>query len=647
MKKFSFVLLFALAGAIGYAQQPVVNTLWEHSMAGSADWSTGVPVGGEVPAWMGDLTERGMAHHEGNLYVVSRRNTPHVIRVLDAQTGMPVDSIIIDAEVVDAGTFPVNDIAITDSGHILLSNQTSDTATEPFRIYLLEDDGMGNHSFTVLIEWSDTLDTVNGVQQTSHALGDDFTVFGDVGNGGNGYILVADANANAQEQVVFRWNFENGQADSIPQRIVLQEVYPSFGNDTIPNDTIPFDTVPETTVPNDTLPNDTVAYVSLGMSPTLHAVDENHFWADGYNTFPALYNMQGELVHSFTGDVQPHTTEVSGVLPFTFNEEDYLLVPASNHLAENNDAASAFQLFRIPQSGAAQAESVAVFPDRGLGTNMNNTYAVSMDVDVQDDRALMFVLVPNNGIAAFVLTLDDDTTIIAEGTWNISTPDFNTLDQLDSIVEVNGLTIYATNESMIQIAEDAQNFEGTDYTHGLWLEGEAGFTVEGTPESNVLAFEVESNTRIVITARSASEADSELLLTAGEADSLLVALPLAGSEVSSVEYVYTDAPTTVYLHTSGSGIVIYNILLQTIPTSVNPIAEKAEISVYPNPATDRVFVNIQKPTRVAIYNLAGSLVKSRLIESKNDYIEVNDLQRGIYVIKSQFSNDFSQKLIVR
>jgi len=632
MKKFSIILFSMLVGAIAYAQQPTVNTLWEHSMAGSADWSTGIPVGGEVPSWMGNLTEHGMAHHDGMLYVVSRRNTPNVVRVLDAETGLPIDSIVIDTTVFNRGHLTVSNIAVTDSGQILLSNQTSSTLEEPFRIYLLEMDTLGNHSFSTLIEWQKTPDTTNVNQQTTYALGDDFTVFGEVGNGGNGYILVPDADASAMEQVVFRWDFQNGQADSVPQQIVLQEIYPSFRNDSITGDTIIADTI---------------AYINLGLSPSLYAVDDNHFWADGYNTYPSLYNMRGELIETFRGDVRPGTTNVSGLAFFTFRNEDYLLTPASNHMAQGDTAAASFQLFRMTQTGAADAESVAVFPERGLGTNINNTYASSMDVDVRDDRVLMYVLVPNNGIAAFELTIEGDTSVVADGTWNFSSDDFNTLGQLDSITEVNGLTIYATNEGMINISEDAQNYEGTDYTHGLYLENEGVFDLDGAPESNVLAFEVESNTQITIIASSASEADSEVHMAVENTDSVLITLPVSGTELTTLEYVYTDAPTTLYLYSSDTGLVLYNIILETVATSVNPIAGLEEIRVYPNPASDRVFVSVNRPTQVGIYDLAGSLVKSRMIESKNDYIEVNDLQPGMYLIKSQFSNDFSRKLIVR
>jgi hypothetical protein len=85
---------------------------------------------------------------------------------------------------------------------------------------------------------------------------------------------------------------------------------------------------------------------------------------------------------------------------------------------------------------------------------------------------------------------------------------------------------------------------------------------------------------------------------------------------------------------------------ESVPTNID-FKEVPELRVYPNPATDRVFVKVNKPTQVAIYNLAGSMVKSRLIESQHDFINVSDLQPGMYLIKSQFTSDFTQKLIVR
>jgi len=39
------------------------------------------------------------------------------------------------------------------------------------------------------------------------------------------------------------------------------------------------------------------------------------------------------------------------------------------------------------------------------------------------------------------------------------------------------------------------------------------------------------------------------------------------------------------------------------------------------------------------------LLKSKMIQSKYDYISIGDLQPGIYLIRSQNDNSFAKKLI--
>jgi hypothetical protein len=619
MKKISFILIFMMIGAMAFAQQPVVTQLWNHSVAGTSDWSTGIPTGGYVPEWMGDTTEIGMAHHNGHLYIVSRRLTPHQILVLDAETGNLVDSIQIDTTAVRGGTFSVNDIAITPSGKILLANLATNTHSEPFTVYLLEDVGTGSYDVSTLLAWH-SQDTINGEEQPFQRLGDGFAFFGDVGDGEDGYILVADANVAAEEPMVYRWNVQNGEVtDTVPEVIILQDVFPAPEEGNFP---------------------------SLGNTPRLYSLDNDRFWADGHSTYPALYNMQGEMLSSFTGEFHPLMTGISGVEFFTFQGHDFILTPATNHEPPAGASAGMFQLFRIPEAGAEEADSIAIFPERGLGANTNASYASPMAVDVQDNRAVMFVLSPNNGIAAFELTLQQDTAIVVDGTWNFSGANFNLLGLMDTATVVDGLTIWANAENFVTIDEDPQTFDGLTYTHRLRLDTVGVFDLDGLPLGGVLSFELNSNSVVIIIARSATDEDGELYLAAGQADSLLITFPVE-TGINRYEYVYTGPPRTAYLYTSETGIFIYNIYVDEVATSIDPIADKFDVRVYPNPASDRVYVSVNKPTHVAVYNLAGSLVKSRLIESVNDFINVSDLQPGMYLIKSQFSNDFSHKLIVQ
>jgi hypothetical protein len=85
----------------------------------------------------------------------------------------------------------------------------------------------------------------------------------------------------------------------------------------------------------------------------------------------------------------------------------------------------------------------------------------------------------------------------------------------------------------------------------------------------------------------------------------------------------------------------------SVPTNVNNLNIKASVNVYPNPATDKVYVDYNKPIQVGIYNIAGSLLKSKMVRSGSDYISVGDLRPGVYLIRSVDDNSFAKKLIKR
>jgi hypothetical protein len=63
---------------------------------------------------------------------------------------------------------------------------------------------------------------------------------------------------------------------------------------------------------------------------------------------PALYNMQGELLTTFTGQYKPVQAGISGVNFFSFKGHDFIFAPATNHAAPAYAPKAAFQLFKIP-----------------------------------------------------------------------------------------------------------------------------------------------------------------------------------------------------------------------------------------------------------------------------------------------------------
>jgi hypothetical protein len=264
--------------------------------------------------------------------------------------------------------------------------------------------------------------------------------------------------------------------------------------------------------------------------------------------------------------------------------------------------------------------------------------------------ATILLYSPSNGVNVYHLLVEEEQEEVVEPSdseWNISADSFKDLGVLEETVTVNGLTIWAHSGKKVEIDANEKTLDDMDFTHRLKFGGQGDFDEDGLPLGRVISFEVEGNTNITVMAMSSSGSeDREIHVAAGTADNVIAAIPALGTELTKGECFYSGPATTIMLFSPHSGVNVYYLKAESVPTNVE-LTEMPEIRVYPNPATDRVFVSVNKPTQVAIYNLAGSVVKSRMIESQNDFINVSDLQPGMYIIKSQFSNDFAHKLIVR
>ena len=60
---------------------------------------------------------------------------------------------------------------------------------------------------------------------------------------------------------------------------------------------------------------------------------------------------------------------------------------------------------------------------------------------------------------------------------------------------------------------------------------------------------------------------------------------------------------------------------------------ESTVTVYPNPASDNVFVNAEGQSHIEIYNLVGQCVKENDIQNGNETISIADLPKGSYFIK--------------
>ncbi len=233
--------------------------------------------------------------------------------------------------------------------------------------------------------------------------------------------------------------------------------------------------------------------------------------------------------------------------------------------------------------------------------------------------------------------------------WNISTPAYNALGEMDMTKTVAGLTIYAHSGKKITVDENDKTLDDMTFTHRLKFGGSGDFDDNGQPLGRVLSIDVKGNTNITVAAMSSSSGEDRVLnISAGSKDNVIAEFPAMGAELTKATYFYQGGPTKLYFYSPSSGVNVYYLKAAEVATEVKEFdIDKAEVNVYPNPATDKVYVDFDKPIQVAVYNIAGSMLKSKMIHSSYDYISVSDLQPGVYLIRSQNDNTFAKKLIKR
>ena len=78
---------------------------------------------------------------------------------------------------------------------------------------------------------------------------------------------------------------------------------------------------------------------------------------------------------------------------------------------------------------------------------------------------------------------------------------------------------------------------------------------------------------------------------------------------------------------------------------------KLELEVYPNPATDHIYVSLDgvqsKDVFITVYNLRGQIVESRMIDGvmSSSEISTSSLMSGMYMIKVQAGTKSTTKKI--
>lgn len=96
---------------------------------------------------------------------------------------------------------------------------------------------------------------------------------------------------------------------------------------------------------------------------------------------------------------------------------------------------------------------------------------------------------------------------------------------------------------------------------------------------------------------------------------------------------------------------------QFFPRSINDLdgttlsikdLQKERISIYPNPATDKFYINVKDKTQVAVFSIIGQLMLRTEVSSNNTPISLQNIKPGVYMVRiSQRGNTLTKKLLIK
>ena len=176
--------------------------------------------------------------------------------------------------------------------------------------------------------------------------------------------------------------------------------------------------------------------------------------------------------------------------------------------------------------------------------------------------------------------------------------------------------------------------------------------VQSITQSNVIS----SSPTPVATFLEEDNGDDALLKLVGVSGAESYQWYLDGNPVSgatSAEYITSDFGEYVLEVTNGSCVIASSAKVFTPITSIGSIDFNDQISVYPNPSEDGLFM-IELPTELkseasyTVYSLIGSIVKTQSVRPTGSalVLDLSNLVRGTYLLKIATDSEIGVKKLV-
>jgi hypothetical protein len=83
-------------------------------------------------------------------------------------------------------------------------------------------------------------------------------------------------------------------------------------------------------------------------------------------------------------------------------------------------------------------------------------------------------------------------------------------------------------------------------------------------------------------------------------------------------------------------------------TSVPVTSSSSALRLYPNPASDRLLIDLPEPAQISIYNISGQTIKQIAFNGTSETIDISDLPAGIYSCNATASSGrlFTSRIII-
>ena len=104
--------------------------------------------------------------------------------------------------------------------------------------------------------------------------------------------------------------------------------------------------------------------------------------------------------------------------------------------------------------------------------------------------------------------------------------------------------------------------------------------------------------------------------------------------------------TLIYAVEAENGDICYYFTTTTLVTRIHNSME-SQLSIYPNPAKDFIYIDHAMNSYLKMYDYAGKLLVELPIKSQNKKVSVSHLPAGVYFIRiDHFERPFLKKIII-